>query len=206
MDRHTDPTARKADGKQDTICGCTPETLLRKIEGFHGFIAPGLVIGALMVDWIQELMDPMVEADAVVETCHCLPDAVQIFTPCTVGNGWLRILDWDQFALSLYDRFELHGYRAWLDLTKLQSSPPVRDWYMRTRPKSELPGEILIPAMLNAGRDILSCAPIHMIRFHHRKKKGEISVCPVCGEAYSTRVGDRCSSCQGEGYYQIVES
>lgn len=187
------------------ICGVSVEELLREIEGFHGFIAPGLVIGALMVDWVQDRMDETVEADAVVETYHCLPDAVQIFTPCTVGNGWLKILDWDQFALTLYDRFTLDGYRAWLDLKKLKSFPPVHDWYMRIQPKSALPRDILIPAIIDAGRAILSCAPIQMIQLYHRKKKGEIGVCPICSEAYSTAAGDRCFSCQGEGYYRSVD-
>ncbi|MFO7984620.1 MAG: formylmethanofuran dehydrogenase subunit E family protein [Desulfatiglandaceae bacterium] len=205
MDWAKDLAAQRTYGKQDTLCGYKPETLLKEIEGFHGFIAPGLLIGAVMVDWVQELMGPTVEADAVVETYHCLPDAVQIFTPCTVGNGWLKILDWDQFALSLYDRFTLHGYRVWLNLARLSSSPPVHDWYMRTQPKSALPKDVLIPAILEAGRSLLSCVPIRMTRLHHRKKKSEIGICPGCGEAYSTAVGDRCVTCQGEGYYRIVE-
>ncbi len=86
------------------ICGFSIDDFLRKIEAFHGWKAPGLVLGGFMVDWAREQLDPGVEADAIVETRHCLPDAVQILTPCTVGNGWLKVLDWDKFALSLYDR------------------------------------------------------------------------------------------------------
>jgi formylmethanofuran dehydrogenase subunit E len=40
-----------------------------------------------MVDLARELIGIDTEADAIVETRHCLPDAIQLFTPCTVGNG-----------------------------------------------------------------------------------------------------------------------
>jgi len=82
------------------------------IEQFHNWKAPGMVLGLFMVDMARELLGPGVEADAIVESRHCLPDAIQLFTPCTVGNGWLKVLDWDKFALSFYDRIKLKGYRV----------------------------------------------------------------------------------------------
>ena len=89
------------------ICGKPIEVCLQMIERFHGWKAPGLVLGLFMVDLAQELIGCQTEADAVVETRHCLPDAIQLFTPCTIGNGWLKILDWDKFAprleTGLYD-------------------------------------------------------------------------------------------------------
>jgi formylmethanofuran dehydrogenase subunit E len=99
-----------------TVCGRSVDDFLKTIERFHGWAAPGVVIGGFMVDWAQELLGHEVEADAIVETRHCLPDAVQLFTPCTCGNGWLKILDWDKFALCLYDKKTLNGYRVWMDL------------------------------------------------------------------------------------------
>jgi len=42
----------------------------------------------------SEHIGPGSEADAIVETLRCLPDAVQLFTPCSLGNGWMRVLDW----------------------------------------------------------------------------------------------------------------
>ena len=94
---------------QMNICGRPVEEFLLAVENFHGLKAPGVVIGGFMVDWAQEGLSPGVEADAIVETCHCLPDAVQLLTPCTFGNGWLKVLDWDKFALSLYDKKTLGG-------------------------------------------------------------------------------------------------
>jgi len=34
-----------------------------------------------MVDWAIERIGNDIEADAIVETRHCLPDAIQLFTP-----------------------------------------------------------------------------------------------------------------------------
>jgi len=106
------------------LCGRSLEVFLDEIKRFHGIVSPGLVLGGFLVDWAQELVGVEVEADAIVETHRCLPDAVQIFTPCTIGNGWLKVLNWDKFALSLYDKRKLLGYRVWLDLEKAKMFPP----------------------------------------------------------------------------------
>jgi len=185
------------------ICGRSLDIFLDDIERFHGFTSPGLVLGGFMVDWAQELIGLDVEADAVVETCHCLPDAVQIFTPCTIGNGWLKVLDWDKFALTLYDKRKLNGYRIWLDLKKTLLFPKIYNWYMRRVPKKNLSLEALLEEILSARRSVLSCRAVQVTRMYGRKKKGNIEVCSICGEAYSTSQGDRCITCQGEGYYSI---
>ncbi len=183
------------------VCGRSLEVFLNEIEKFHGFKAPGVVIGGFMVDWAQELIGKDVEADAIVETYHCLPDAIQIFTPCTFGNGWMKILDWDKFALSLYDKRKLAGYRIWIDLKKLSSFSNIYDWYIRRLPKKELPLEDLLETILLARRSILSYDAIDVTRFYQRKKKDAIDVCSGCGEAYGTVQGAQCVSCQGKGYY-----
>jgi formylmethanofuran dehydrogenase subunit E len=185
------------------ICGRSLDVFLDDIERFHGFIAPGLVLGGFMVDWAQQLIGPDVEADAVVETCHCLPDAVQIFTPCTIGNGWLKVLDWDKFAVTLYDKRKLNGYRIWLDLRKTFLVPRIYNWYMRRVPKKDLPLEALLDEILSAQRSVLSCRAVQITAMYGRKKKRNIGVCSICGEAYSNAGGDRCITCQGGGYYSI---
>ena len=185
-----------------TICGRSPQDFLDAIENFHGWSAPGIVLGGFMVDWAQELMGPGVEADAIVETIHCLPDAIQLFTPCTLGNGWLKVLDWDKFALSLYDRHRLTGYRIWLDLDKTRTVPDLYNWYMRRVPKKELPLDVLLNTIFTAQRSVLSSRTIRMKRLFQRKKKAEIEICTGCGEAYPTAQGPQCEACQGRGYYE----
>jgi formylmethanofuran dehydrogenase subunit E len=184
------------------ICGRTTEELLRDIKNFHGYVAPGLVIGAFMVDVAYRYLEKNIEADVIVETKHCLPDAIQIFSPCTVGNGWLKILDLDKFAAAFYDRHTHAGLRIWLDLRKAESHPYIYRWFMGLVSRKDLPAEVLVNAILEAGSDILSQAPIQVTQHARREKKGTVKVCNVCHEAYSVLQGDSCLACQGLGYYK----
>ena len=186
---------------QAKICGKPLEDFLQVVEQFHGWKAPALLIGGFMVDWAQEGISPGVEFDAFVETYHCLPDAVQLLTPCTFGNGWMKVLDWDKFALSLYDKKTLEGSRVWLDLEKTRSYPPIYNWYMRRIPKKSVDHDLLRDNIIAAGRSMLSRAPVHITKFYGKKEKGEIAICTGCGEAYPTRQGEQCVACQGNGYY-----
>ena len=187
---------------QVTICGKPLGDFLHMVEQFHGWKAPALLIGGFMVDWAQEGIPPEVEFDALVETCHCLPDAIQLLTPCTFGNGWMKVLDWDKFALSLYDKKTLRGVRVWLDLEKTRSYPRIYDWYMRRVPKKSIDHDLLRDSIIAAGRSILSQASVRITQFYGKKEKGEIAVCSGCGEAYPTLQGERCLACQGKGYYE----
>ena len=189
-------------GSNSLMCGRSLEDCLRTIEQFHNWKAPGLVLGLIMVDWALEQIGPEVEADAIVETRYCLPDAIQLFTPCTVGNGWLKILDWDKFALSLYDRRELNGYRVWFDLEKARKYPELYNWYMRLVPKRDLPLEVLLEVILAAKRSVLSSRMIRMSDFFKRTKKGDTAVCSGCGEAYRASQGNQCTACQGGAYFE----
>lgn len=182
------------------VCGKPMKDCLIDIESFHGFVAPGLVLGAFMVDWAQELVGSEVEKDAVVETRRCLPDAIQIFTPCTYGNGWMKVLDWGKFALSLYDKKTLDGYRVWFDLDKARQFPDIYNWFMHLVPKKELPLDTLVGAMMEAKRDILSSRKIRVKPFW-KKEKDKTQICSGCGEAYPVKHGNQCLTCQGQGYY-----
>jgi len=71
--------------------------------------------------------------NTVSETVVCLPDAVQLLTPCTIGNGFLQVLDWGKFALTAYDRLTLSGVRAWLNPDGLVNYPLVRRWFERSK-------------------------------------------------------------------------
>jgi formylmethanofuran dehydrogenase subunit E len=188
-----------------TVFGRPVQEALDRIENFHGWKAPGVVLGLFMVELAKEAIGAGVEADAIVETRHCLPDAVQIFTPCTIGNGWLKVLDWDKYALSLYDRREFSGVRVWLDLEKALRHPEIHGWYMRTIPKKDLPLEKLLHKIVGANRSILSSRAVRVTRHNTRQKKGGIAICPGCAEAYPTLQGARCEACEGRGYYEILD-
>jgi formylmethanofuran dehydrogenase subunit E len=194
---------KKSGGSGDTLCGRPVERALAEITDFHGFPAPGVVIGAVMVDWAREHISPGVEADVIVETRRCLPDAVQLFTPCTLGNGWMRVLDWDRFALTLYDRTTCRGCRVWLDAAKTAAHPAIHDWFLKRVPKDALPLEALLGVILEARRAVLSCRSVIVTDFLRRPKKEKIAICPGCGEAFDPRAGDCCKGCLHGGYFKL---
>ncbi|MBW2217489.1 MAG: formylmethanofuran dehydrogenase subunit E family protein, partial [Deltaproteobacteria bacterium] len=73
------------------------------VENFHGFAAPGVLIGGFMVDLALRNLPEGEFFDAVCETPKCLPDAIQLLTPGTIGNGWLKVVNFGRYALSLYE-------------------------------------------------------------------------------------------------------
>lgn len=90
----------------------THEEFMEEARAFHGYPAPGLIIGGYMVELAKRHMPDGVLYDAVSETAHCLPDAVQLLTPCTFGNGWLRVLPFGIYAVTLYDKATGEGVRV----------------------------------------------------------------------------------------------
>jgi formylmethanofuran dehydrogenase subunit E len=175
---------------------------LELIRTFHGHVAPGLVIGLKMVDLARQQLPRDILFDALCETASCLPDAVQLLTPCTVGNTWLTIRDLGKFALTLYDKSNGRGCRVFLDPAKLAAWPQLYDWYYKRKSKAEQDFNGLIDDIRQAGADCLSqvqveIAPIHLTR----RSKGPIATCPVCGEAYPEKHGDLCRGCQGQTPY-----
>jgi len=103
------------------------EEYLKLLESFHGNAAPGPIIGGFMVDLALKHIPEGILFDAVSETPACLPDAVQILTPCTVGNGWLKVMNLGRFALSLYDKYTGRGVRVFLDPEKLEGMAGNQD-------------------------------------------------------------------------------
>jgi formylmethanofuran dehydrogenase subunit E len=71
---------------------------IRLAESFHGNLSPGMLMGGIMVNAAFERIDHEKLHDAICETSSCLPDAIQLLTPCTIGNGRLHIVDLVRFA------------------------------------------------------------------------------------------------------------
>lgn len=185
------------------ICGRTPEELIHDIEKFHGFVAPGLLIGSYMVDLAFHFLGKDMEFGAIVETEYGLPDAVQLFTPCTIGNGRLHIQNLGKFALTLYDRCSFNGCRVFLDLPKTEKFPLIYRWFMGSEFQNKQSYDPLVRDIITAGFGILSHNPVKVLRPKERRKKQEIAVCGQCREAYRAKQGDLCITCQGKGYYEI---
>jgi formylmethanofuran dehydrogenase subunit E len=198
---------KKIDNRRQhpSVAGVCKTDFLMAIENFHGRQAPGLVLGGLMVDLGIELLGSFSDPAAVVESQCYLPDAVQVLTPCTIGNGRLVILDWGKMALCLYDKKKLAGYRIWLDLKKTRLIPGIYDWQMRLLHEKVQRDDPVIKDILSAGRSILSWRAVPITQPLRDRTKNPLAVCPRCDEAYPEVQGDKCLSCQGQTYFELPE-
>ena len=187
------------------ICTYSYEEYLHLVKSFHGNLAPGLIIGGFIVDLAMKNLPEGEFFDAVCETPVCLPDAVQILTPCTIGNGWLSIVNFGRFAVTLYEKYSGKGVRVYLDTKKLEEWPEVRDWYLKKKKKNEQDKELLMAQIKEAGHKLLSVQRVQVEPEKVRRKKmGSVGICPVCGEAYPSKDGEKCRNCQGETPYTEV--
>lgn len=183
------------------------EQWVEAATAFHGYPAPGLVLGGRMVDAALRRLPAGILFDALCETDHCLPDAVQILTPCTVGNGWLRIAPLGRFALSLYDKSDGRGVRVAVDAARLEDWPEIRTWIFKLRPKAEQDNARLQDEIRRSGEAILRIEPVRVAeRVRQRRHSGPKGICPGCGEGYPTRHGPLCRACQAdEPHYRPEE-
>ncbi len=185
------------------ICTYSFEEYLHLVKSFHGHLAPGLIIGGFMVDLAMKNLPEGEFFDAVCETPVCLPDAVQVLTPCTIGNGWLSIVNFGRFAVTLYEKYTGVGVRVYLDTEKLNNWPEVRDWYLKKKKKHEQDKDLLLAQIKEAGYGLLGVQTLQVDPEKVRRKKmGPVGICPVCGEAYPTRDGEKCRNCQGDTPYR----
>jgi formylmethanofuran dehydrogenase subunit E len=180
----------------------TFEEFLEVAAAFHGNPAPGLIIGGFMVDVARAFLPEGTLFDAVVETKKCLPDAVQILTPPSYGNGWMRVRNLGRYALSLYDKHTGEGYRVWLDPEHLRAWPEIHAWYLKTKPKKEQDRTRLFAEIKSGGRALCKVAKVTVRPdFVAKPHMGAIAVCPVCGEGYPKADGAICRGCAGEAPY-----
>ena len=180
----------------------TFEQFVAKATEFHGYPAPGLLLGGFMVAAAQERLPEGILYDAVSETAWCLPDAVQMLTPCTVGNGWLRVLNLGIYALTLYDKGSGEGVRISLDPSRFDGARHVREWLLKLAPKREQDSDALRREIAERGASLCRIEEVTLDPASlARRDKGRSALCPLCGEAYPARHGGICRLCQGDGPY-----
>jgi len=172
------------------------------VRRFHSYPAPGVLIGGYMVELARSGLPEGTLFEAVVETGKCLPDAVQLLTPCSTGNGWMRIVNLGRYSLSLYDKYTGRGRRVWIDLDELEKWPEIADWLQKRTSKDQQDTEVLFSQIRQAGSAYMLSAPVQIEpRLLGKKSSGRIARCPVCGEAYPADHGGLCRGCQGEAPY-----
>jgi formylmethanofuran dehydrogenase subunit E len=181
-----------------------------RLSEFHTYPAPGVLIGAFMVDYALELLG--VTADkklyGVCETPKCLPDALQVIAHCTTGNNRLKVVPIGKFAITLNAPSEgetAEAVRVFVDLEKLKNYPVIDTWYANSPAydKHTMKGR-LQDEIFRAGRMILS---YERVRVMVKKKKAWSSVtCSCCGETIPDYLieGDRCGACGSMKYYETI--
>lgn len=177
-----------------------------RAAAFHGYPAPGLLLGGYMVAMAQRALPEGTLFEALVESKKCLPDAVQLLTLCSAGNNWMKVLNLGRYAVSLFDKYTGKGFRVHVNLEKLANYPEMRAWLLKSKPKSEQDSDRLFEELEEAGDSILAMEPIQIrSKYLGHSHMGEIGVCPTCKEAYPQEDGVLCRGCQGEAPYTLVE-
>ena len=187
-----------------TICGLTYEEYASAVRAFHGHLAPGMVLGGLLVDLAYRHRPPGELLDVVCETRTCLPDAVQLLTPCTLGNGGLHLVDLGRFALTLFAKDTGAGVRVAVEAGALGPWPEIAAFLFKQAPKHAQDTAALLAALLQAGDDILRVEPVEvdLARLASRRRAA-FAVCPRCGEGYPEADGEACLGCRGEAPYTV---
>jgi formylmethanofuran dehydrogenase subunit E len=179
------------------------DRLLDRVRGFHGYAAPGAVLGCFMVEAAKDALPEGILYDALVETGWCLPDAVQMLTPCTIGNGWLKVRNFGIYAVSLFDKHTGEGVRVRLDPARLGPYPNIQAWLMKLKPKKDQDTPALMEEIRLAGASVCTCTPIQVRSEDLEKRsKGAIATCPLCGDAYPAAHGKLCRPCRGESPFE----
>lgn len=170
---------------------------------FHGYAAPGLLIGGYMVEKAKAALPQGTLFEAVVESPKCLPDAVQLLTLCSTGNQRLKIHNLGRYAVSLFDKHTGHGFRVSLDPEKMAAWPELYAWFFKKKAKKDQDTKKLEAEIREAGDSICKIEPVRIKNlFIGARHMSSIRVCPLCGEAYPGEDGALCRGCQGDAIHE----
>lgn len=184
----------------------TYEEYKERIESFHGTVAPGILLGGFMVNLATENLPKDIFFDVICETKTCLPDAIQLLTPCSIGNGWLKIMDLGRFAAVFYDKYTGVGIRVALDRSKLEQWDEIETWFLKKKSKDQQDTDRLFGQMVDAGTSLFSIEPAKVHKKHLKKKKmGKTVICPICHETYPESHGSICRGCAQELPYDLMD-
>lgn len=181
------------------------EEFKRLAENFHGYAAPGLLVGGYMVELAKRHLPEDTLFEAVVESRKCLPDAVQLLTLCSTGNNWMKVHNLGRYAVSLFDKHTGEGVRVSIDPARLAAFPEIEAWFLKKKPKKDQDEARLLREIEAAGESLCKVEAVTIKRrFLGHSHMKEIGVCALCGEAYPTDDGPICRGCQGEAPYVTV--
>lgn len=197
----------------------TNEELLKwydKAANFHHKRAPGLLIAAAMIDICRTGLGEVKDrVNAISESVSCLCDVIQIMTDCTVGNRYLTIHgDLGRFALTLYDRADGRGIRAFIGLDSIseEETPELYRFFHRTRsPEVKAggiarlrSGEQVVEEFMKVKDRVIGTQKVFVENFA-KPTKPSAARCVSCHESFlQTGSTAECSMCNGKlQYYRI---
>ena len=181
---------------------------IHRCVAFHTSPAPGVLIGAFMVDYAMELLGvtPDMKLYGVCETPKCAPDALQVIAHCTTGNNRLRVIPIGKFAITLNAATAgptAEAVRVYVDRKKLENFPVIDTWYANS-PCFDKPTmkDALQEEIFRAGRKILSFERVRVTI--SSKRKWQPVTCPCCGDSVPDYLfGDgKCHGCGSMSYYE----
>jgi formylmethanofuran dehydrogenase subunit E len=183
---------------------------VQQLSAFHTYAAPGVLIGAFMVDYALELLGESADKKlyGVCETPKCLPDALQVIARCTTGNNRLKVVPIGKFAVTINgpcDAETADAVRVYLDLQKVKKYPVLDLWYSNSPSfDKHTMKDQLLDDIFRAGRDILSFEKVQIAV--NRKKKWKSVTCPDCGDTVPDylAVDGRCGGCGSMKYYTEI--
>jgi formylmethanofuran dehydrogenase subunit E len=169
-----------------------------------------VLIGAFMADYAMEIPGAAKSRKPcrVCETPKCLPDALQVLAPITIGNNRLKIVPIGKFAITLNmpsENATADAVRVYVDLERLKKYPTIDTWYANSPAfdKKTMKRQ-LFDEIFRAGRNILS---FERVRVTVKKKEKWSSVtCSCCGETIPDYLmeGNRCGACGSMKYYERI--
>ena len=184
----------------------THDEFIRMVKAFHGSAAPGILLGGYMVNHAQSLVPGGALVDVICETKACLPDAIQLLTPCSYGNGWLRILDLGRFAAVFYDKHTGAGIRIHVDPARLEAWDEIQAWFLKQKPKQAQDPERLRDQIDQAGVSVFGVGRVNVhLECVQKERMGRVAICPRCLESYPEAHGPTCRGCSGSLPYVAVD-
>lgn len=185
-----------------TIRGYSFDGYVDEVKKFHGHVAPGMVAGGFMVEMALSQLPEGGFFDAVSETRACIPDAIQLLTPCTIGNGWLKIVPTGRFALALYDKHTGEGVRVSPNHETLDRWPAFKAWLLKLVPKGEQDTRALLNEIREGGMALFMWEKVILDASFLGGKKKNVSFihrCVSCGEGFRVKAAaEICPACSGE--------
>ena len=179
------------------------DDFMESARAFHGTATPGLMLGAFMTELALHSMGRTGNFHALCETDRDLPDAVQLLTPCTTGNGRLHVLDLGRFAMTLFRPQTGKGVRVYLDLNKTTGWPHIHRWALQEPMCDERDLVRLEHEIRKAGIAVLSASSVRMRTMFLREELPEpMTACISCGEPHPARTGALCRACAGQSPYE----